>query len=314
MQINTGAPIPTGADAVVPVEHTDTGKTDGRVVIHRSSTPGTYITRQGTYASADTPVLQAGTLLTPVEIGVAATAGAAHVVAYRRPTVAVLVTGDELVGVDQRPKGAQIRNSNQYALKALISGAHAEAVDLGVAGDDRAAIRAKIEEGLRRDILCISGGISMGAFDFVPEVLAECGADLHVRKIAIKPGRPTIFATTRSGSAIFALPGNPISSLIGFELLVRPALAAMQGRPDEIPPIVRATLHGSVPATGGRRAYRPARVRTEDGRLTAHALSWHGSGDSIGVATANAFIMRPPDTVAASDGDEVSVILLDRLA
>lgn len=314
MQINTGAPVPAGADAVVPVEETERTGSDNEVLIRQSVSRGEYITPRATYTAAGAAVLHPGTLLTPVEIGVAATVGAARVRVHRRPSVASLATGDELVAIDQTPVGAQIRDSNQYALAAMIASAQAEPFDLGVAGDDRDALRVKIVEGLRRDVLCITGGISMGTFDYVPEVLLSCGATFHIHKMATKPGRPTIFATMPDGTAIFALPGNPLSALVGFELLVRPALAAMQGRSGETPPIVRATLCGSVPKTGSRRAYHPARVRaTDDGRLAVHPLSWHGSGDSIGVATANAFIMRPPGTEAASDGDGVLVVLPGRL-
>lgn len=252
--------------------------------------------------------------MTPLAIGAAAAAGAARVTVYRRPSVAVLATGDELIEIDRRPSGASVRNSNQYLLEALILSAHAEPVLLGVARDDRVALREKIEAGLRSDVLCITGGVSAGAFDFVPEVLEACGARFHIRKMAIKPGRPTIFATTPAGRSIFALPGNPASALVGFELLVRPALAALEGRPGEVQVPVRATLRGSIPAAGERRRFVPARgVVGEDGGWKVEVLSWHGSGDSFGMATANALIVRSPGAAAVSDGAVVSALSLDRV-
>jgi molybdopterin molybdotransferase len=154
----------------------------------------------------------------------------------------------------------------------------------------------------------------MGAFDFVPEVLKQCGAVFHIQKMAIKPGRPVIFATAPTGTLIFALPGNPVSAFLVFELVVRPALAALQGRVGEVPPLVRATLRGAVAPTTNRRTYLPARVRVDrDGRWETEPLSWQGSGDSFGMARANAMIMRPPEADGLKSGDTVSVILLERI-
>ena len=153
----------------------------------------------------------------------------------------------------------------------------------------------------------------MGAYDFVPEVLISLGAKFHIHKMAIKPGRPSIFATMPDGTPVFALPGNPISALVGFELLVRPALAAQQGRIGVLPRMISATLKGSVSAAHDRRTYVPARALVDDrGQWLAETLSWHGSGDALGVATANALIVRPPRSESAADGAVVSFMLLDR--
>ncbi|MGB2986645.1 MAG: gephyrin-like molybdotransferase Glp [Phycisphaerae bacterium] len=313
MQINTGAPIPPGADAVVCVEHTGPAPSGEDVLIRKAVKPGEFVTPRATYISAGQVVLEAGTRLMPVEIGAAASAGIDRVMVYRRPTVAVLSTGDELIEIDRKPTGAQIRNSNQYLLVALVTAAHAEPIVLGVARDNREAIREGIIEGLRSDVLCITGGVSMGAFDFVPEALEQCGAAFHIRKMAIKPGRPIIFATMPDGTLVFGLPGNPASALVGFELLVKPALAALEGRGRAVPPVVRATLQGSIKPTSDRRTFLPARARVkEDGEWAVETLSWHGSGDSFGMVTANALIMRPPAAGAVTTGDTVSMILLDR--
>ena len=313
MQINTGAPLPPGADTVARVEITELTGTGEAVLIRESVPPGKFVTPRATYTSAGQTVLEAGTRLTALAIGAAATAGAARVTVYRRPKVAILVTGDELVEIDRRPVGAQIRDSNRHLLAALITSAHAEPVALATARDDRESLREQILSGLGSDVLCITGGVSMGAFDFVPEALEACGARFHIRKMAIKPGRPTIFATTPAGTLIFGLPGNPASAFVGFELLVRPALAALEGRPGAVPPCVRATLRGSVQSTTDRRAFVPARAFVGDhGEWVVETLSWHGSGDSFGMAAANALIVQPPKTDAVTSGADVSILLLDR--
>lgn len=313
MQINTGAPLPPGADAVARVEITELTGTGEAVLIRESVPPGKFVTPRATYTSAGQTVLEAGTRLTPLAIGAAATAGAARVTVYRRPKVAILATGDELVEIDRRPVGAQIRDSNRHLLAALITSAHAEAAAITTARDDRESLRDQILTGLGSDVLCITGGVSMGAFDFVPEVLEACGARFHIRKMAIKPGRPTIFATAPTGTLIFGLPGNPASAFVGFELLVRPALAALEGRRGAVPPSVRATLRGSVQPTTNRRTFVPARALVgDDGEWAVETLSWHGSGDSLGMAAANALIVQPPKTDAATNGAAVSIHLLDR--
>lgn len=314
MQINTGAPIPAGADAVVRVEHTVKAPDANLVEIRETVAAGKFITARGTYRGAGETALDARTLLTPLEIGVAASVGAARIKVYAKPTVSVLATGNELVGIDQVPEGPQIRNSNQPLLDALIRSAHAAPVLLDTASDDREVLRGLIQEGLRSDMLCVTGGISMGAFDFVPEVLISLGATFHIHKMAIKPGRPSIFATMPDGTPVFALPGNPISALVGFELLVRPALAAQQGRSGVLPRLVSATLKGAISAIRDRRTFVPARASVDDrGQWVAETLSWHGSGDALGVATANALIVRPPRADRAADGATVSIMLLDRL-
>jgi molybdopterin molybdotransferase len=313
MQINTGAPIPRGADAVVCVEHTEAMPSNDEVLVREAVRPGEFITRRGAYVSVGQTVLMVGTKLTPVDIGAAASAGRARVQVYRRPTVAVLSTGDELIEIDRRPAGSQIRASNESMLEALVTAAHAEPVLLKSVGDRREAIRSGITEGLRSDVLCITGGVSMGAFDLVPDVLEECGCSLHIRKVAIKPGRPAVFASGPDGTPVFALPGNPASAFVAFELLVRPALAVVEGRRGAPPAMARATLRGSIKPTGDRRTYLPARARVEeDGQWVVERLSWQGSGDPFGIATADALIMRPPGAAAVAHGETVSVHLLDR--
>ena len=310
-RINTGAPIPPGADAVVRVEETECGAT-GDVVEIRSSVPtGRFITPRAEYVRAGDTILTPGTRLTPLAIGAAATAGAHEVSVFRRPSVAILGTGDELVEIDRTLTGAQIRNSNQYLLEAMVTAEGAEPVILGTAHDDRDALRRKISLGAESDVLCITGGISMGAFDFVPEVLEALGATFHVRKMAIKPGRPTIFATLPDATPVFALPGNPASAFVGFILLVKPALAVIEGRSATGPRFIEARLDGAIGAVRDRRTFLPARAsRSSDGGWVAKPVSWHGSGDAFGMATADALIMRPPHAGAANSGDTVMILPL----
>lgn len=310
MQINTGAPIPSGADAVVRVEDTERTDSAGDVRINALVEAGRFITKRGTYIRRGAEALSVGTCLTAIEIGVAATCGAGRVVVHRRPRVGVLVTGDELIEIDRAPTGAQIRDSNQWILASLVRSAHAEPVLLGRARDDREALRAAIERGRGCDVLCITGGVSMGEFDFVPEVLASLGATLLIRKMSIKPGRPVHVAQWADGGMVFALPGNPISALVGFELLVRPALALLEGRTCFARPMW-ARLSGPIGANRARRAYVPARAWVDDGgRLRVERLSWHGSGDPFGMVSANALIVRDPHAGAANSEDEVPILRL----
>lgn len=312
MQINTGAPVPPGADAVVRVEDTELSSDRSSVVVKLAARKRQSITDRATYVSAGSTVLKAGSKITALEVAVAATAGAARVTVYRQPKVAILVTGDELIDVDERPSGAKIRNSNEPMLEALVRAAHAESIMLGVARDDRNDLRTRIEQGLSADVLCITGGVSMGEFDFVPEVLAELGVEVGFQKMIIKPGRPVLFAKSKRGTLIFALPGNPVSAFVGFHLLVRPALAAMHGRTTMDANQTAARLIGSMKATENRRSYWPGTARTDaDGAWEVTPLLWHGSGDVFGMAGANCLIMRPPGAPAVGEGGSVMIQFLE---
>ncbi|MEK6676502.1 MAG: gephyrin-like molybdotransferase Glp [Planctomycetota bacterium] len=313
IQINTGAPIPSGADVVIRVEETELVENGTKVRIGSSGSVGQFITKKGAYAKHGQVVLRAGQRLTPLEIAIAASVGADRVSVYKRPRIAVISTGDELVEVNQTPLGAQIRNSNGALLEALAVSVDAEAVSLGSVKDDPRAIRAILQRAMECELVCLTGGVSAGEFDFVPRVLEEIGATVRIRKMAIKPGRPVVFATGPKGQLIFGLPGNPISAFVGFELLIRPALAAMQGRSGEVRRGFRAKLVGAIKATTGRRSYWPGRAFVgDDGGWRVEALSWMGSGDPFGMSGANALIEREPNSVEAKDGNGVSVILLNR--
>lgn len=314
MQINTGAPLPPGADAVVPVEDTQLDEASRTVTVGGAYPTGKHITPRATYVRAHDRVLKAGMRIGPAQVAVAATAGAAEVTVYRRPSVAVLATGDELVHHSQKPTGAQIRNSNSPMLEALLRADGVRVISLGVATDNRETLHEKITAGLEHDCLCITGGVSMGQFDFVPEILNQCGVRFAFQKVAIRPGKPTAFGVTGSGKCVFALPGNPISAYVGYLLFVRPALAIIQGQRDVFPATIGATLDGNQAPTGNRDSFWPAKVTVGDsGNLIAQPLKWSGSGDPFGMAGANAFIVRPAQSPAADTGVGVQVMMLETL-
>jgi molybdopterin molybdotransferase len=310
VQINTGAPVPEGADAVVPVERTECADS-GQVHIRAKVTRGQHVEPRAAYVRAGAAVIGARTRLRPSHIAVAAAAGAAEIPVYRKPRVAILVTGDELVDVSRVPQGSEIRNGNGPMMAALVREAHAAPIELGVVGDDKRLLDRAIRQGLKADLLCISGGVSMGAFDFVPEVLADCGVRTLVRKIRLKPGKPTTIGVADSGTGVFALVGNPIGCFVGFRLFVCMAIEALEGRAGMRARLITARLEGRCPPTSERETYLPARAGIDArGELLAEPLSWHGSGDPFGFSDADALIVRRPGAGVAEIGDAVSIILL----
>lgn len=311
VQINTGAPLPPGADAVIRVE--DTTVADDRVTLNAAVTAGKNVTERGKYVSAGDAVLKAGTRLGPVELGVAASAGAANVVVSRKPAVAIIGTGDELVDVSVKPTGGQIRNSNSPMMRALAEQAGGRCVDLGTVSDDVASLERAICKGLESDFLCLSGGISMGEFDFVPATLEKLGVRFLVRKVAMKPGKPTIIGVHESGCRVFALPGNPLSTFVAFWLFVRPVVNGFLGLADAGLNWVSAMTVETLPATTGRESFWPGKMGLgDDGVLTVRRHAWQGSGDLFGFAGANALIRRSPNQPELNIGERVQMLMLER--
>src|SRR5262249_10325649 len=265
-RIMTGAPLPDGADAVIMVEQTD--ERDGIVSIKQPVKAGDSVHTIGQDIARGELVLPPGTPLGAAEIGLLGTVGRVRVAVYGRPLVAVLATGDEVHEPDVAASVGGIRDSNRYALMAAAREAGCETISLGIARDDKAVQRAAILEGLERaDVLLTSGGVSMGTRDLIKPLLAELGT-VHFGRIAFKPGKPTTFATVRDKLA-FGLPGYPVSSLVSFEVFVRPALRRMQGdaRPERVR--VRVVLRDPIQASGDRPEYQRAIVSWEDGHLVA---------------------------------------------
>lgn len=309
MAITTGAPVPAGADAVQMLEHSQRSPDGRRITIQRVAVPGENIVPRGLEAAAGQKVLEAGRRLGPAEIAVLAMFGCSQVAVWQRPRVALLVTGDELVEVEQTPLTGQIRNSNAYSLAGQLKCFGIEPDYLGIARDDPAELRRKVEEGLDRDVMVISGGASVGPYDLVKMVFGELGIEIVFARVAIRPGRPTIFAR-KGKTLIFGLPGNPVSSFVSFENFVRPVIGRMCGfaRPDL--PRIEGELQGTMEQAWGRTSFLPAIVSWECGSWKINPLPWKGSGDIIGFSRSNALVIFPRDRGLMARGERVEALLL----
>lgn len=297
--IMTGAPLPPGADTVVPVERATplagAGGAPTRVRLPGPVRPGDCVARRGEQVATGAVVARAGATVTPAVVGVLATAGAARVAVAARPTVAIVCTGDELVSADARPGPAAIRDGNGHTLAAQARRAGAVATYLGIVRDDPAALREAFATGLAYDVLLVSGGVSLGDRDLVPEALLSAGVTPRFHRWAVKPGGPLWFGA-RGDTLVFGLPGNPAATFVGFELLVAPALAVRLGRSFAPRATVRAAFAGRLPAPGPRRQFVPVRlVAASVGApgLVATPVRSLGSGDPFALAAADGFAVVP---------------------
>lgn len=301
--IMTGAPVPAGVDFVVPFEWAE--RTAEHVTLNEIKW-GPNIAAQGSHIRQADVVASAGQVLTPAALGALASAGAAQVTVAARPRVAILGTGSELVPIDEAPGPGRIRNSNAYALAGQARRVGAVPIDLGFAVDDRAALAAKVAEGLEADVLLLSGGVSMGDFDLVPSVLAEAGVEQVFHRWSVQPGGPLWFGVGRSAKGdttlVVGLPGNPAATFVGFELLVVPALRAFVGLPVTERRTLRARYEGDWGKPKPRRRYRPVTLASQaDGVLVARPMAWRGSGDPFVFATADGLVVLPEDTPAPEE-------------
>jgi molybdopterin molybdotransferase len=305
--IMTGAALPRGADAVQPVEkarqHGD------RVTILTAVRAGAHFAPRAAEASEGEVVLEPGRLIGPAEIAVMATFGVRRPLLIRRPSVAVLSTGDELVEVSEEPGPGQIRNSNALSLASQVRSLGIEPESLGIARDNRDDLRERIGAGLTRDVLVLTGGVSMGAYDLVPPVLQELGLEILFTRVAMRPGKPTLFAR-RGRTLVFGLPGNPVSTFVAFENFVRPALGRLCGFRSPELPRVRGELQGDMRQTPGRTAYLPACSRYADGRWAVTPLPSKGSADIIGFSRADSLVIFPSELSQLRPGDSVEALLL----
>jgi molybdopterin molybdotransferase len=308
VQVMTGAPVPAGATAVQPVEKTR-AVDRGRVEILETVATGANIARRGAEVAAGDVVLSAGRAIDPATVAVLAAVGRPRVRVGRRPTVAVLVTGDELVDVWDAPPRGRIRNSNGYALLAQAAWAGAEARALGVVPDQRDRIAEAVRQGFASDVLVISGGVSAGAYDLVEEVLERFDVGLLFTKVSIKPGAPMVFGR-RGDKLVFGLPGNPVSAQVTFDVFVRAALLRMQGARVVSRPRVEVELREPMTNRSGRTNHLPARVRVEDGRLVAAGVRSAGSADVVAHAAANALVVLDAGRVQAAAGERAPALLL----
>jgi molybdopterin molybdotransferase len=308
--IMTGAPVPEGADAVEMVEESREGPDE--VVLLSSVGPGQNVAPQGAEVRRGDVVLRSGTRLDAAAVAVAATVGKTRLLVGRRPTVSVAATGDELVHPSETPGPGQIRNSNGFSLVAQCRSVGIEALSLGVAQDSESSLRTFIQRGLETDVLLLSGGVSMGRYDLVEKVLSELGVEILVDAVALKPGKPLVFGVGDGGKLVFGLPGNPVSTMVTFELFVRTALARLEGAPDPVREILRARLLDSLTNRGPRRAYLPGWLRADDdGDLVAEPIPTKGSADIVAFSKSNALLIVPEDQDGLESGETVSVYPLD---
>jgi len=312
ISIMTGGAAPARADAIVMVEYTS--RSGSRVEVARAVSAGENIVPQGAEAKRGDKLLEPGTRLSYAEIAVAASVGRSRVLVHSKPRVAVLSTGDEVVDVDVLPGPTQIRNSNSYSLAAQILAAGGEPILLPVAPDEPTRLRELLTEGLEADMLLIAGGVSMGKYDLVEQVLSELKAEFFFTGALIQPGKPIVFGSVPSGEAhqrkyFFGLPGNPISTMVTFGLFGRPLISALAGATPQKLVFVHAKLKTAIKTKIGLRRFLPATISGEFEQSDVELIGWQGSGDIASAAHANCFVVVPPDRERIEAGGWVPVLL-----
>jgi len=323
--IMTGAPVPHGADAVVMVEYTSAQ--GDSVGITRGAASGENIVARGAEAKRDSLLLDRGTRLNETAVALAASVGRSRLQVFARPRVAVLTTGDEIVEVAAAPGPTQIRNSNSYSLAVQIQEAGGEPVLLPIAPDEPHKLRQLIEQGLQSDLLIMTGGVSMGRYDLVEQVLAEMQAEFFFTGAKIQPGRPVVFGRVPCSSCgsgcldrpeasaspshkyFFGLPGNPISTMVTFELFARPMLEALAGMSPHPLAFLHARLKSEIRVNIGLRRFLPAILSDEYAAAQVELVPWQGSGDIAAQARSNCYIVIPPDRERIPAGEWVAVML-----
>lgn len=306
VQIMTGAAVPDGADAVVMIEHTS--RDGDSVRFERAAQPGQNIVPRGSEAKRGETILSLGMRLGYAELALAAQVGATQLRCARKPRVAILSTGDEVVSVDQQPGAFQIRNSNSVSLAAQVRLAGGEPILLDNAADRIDDLRGKISRGLQQDVLVLSGGVSMGKYDLVETVLKNLGAQFYFDAVAIRPGRPAVCGK-RGDSFVFGLPGNPVSTMVTFELFVVPAIDLLNGAPARDLPLVEARLGAALNEKPGLTHFLPARVEWRGTTPEVRALPWQGSGDVAALARANCFLVVAADRGQVKVGETMPILL-----
>lgn len=305
VEIMTGASIPQGADAVVMIEHTQ--RESRTITLDRPVPAGDHIVPRGSEARTGSLLVAPKTRLGYAEMALAAQAGATRLEVFAAPRLAILSTGDEVVDARTKPGPLQVRNSNGISIEILARTAGAETLQLGNAPDEKGALRAAMERGLEADILVLSGGVSMGKYDLVEQVLADLGAQFCFTGVSIRPGRPAVFGTCRN-KLVFGLPGNPVSTMVTFELFVLPAVDVFNGANARPLPIFRAKLATPVREKGLMTHFLPARIEWEGREARLTQLPWQGSGDIVALALANGFLVVGPERPEIAAGDWVDVL------
>ena len=313
--IMTGAPVPSGADAVVMVEHTSLRHP--QVEVARSVAAGENIVPRGAETRAGSLLIGRGVRLNEAAIALAASVGKSQLGVYRRPRVAVLTTGDEIVDINATPGPTQIRNSNSYSLAVQIRRAGGEPVLLAVAPDKADGLRSLIEEGLKAHLLLLTGGVSMGRYDLVEQVLAELHAEFFFTGAKIQPGRPVVFGRCGTNATVrerpqtyfFGLPGNPVSTMVTFELFARPMLEALAGQSPRKLLFLHARLRKEIRTKTGLKRFLPAILSGEFEDSQVELVAWQGSGDIAATARANCYIVIPDNREHLPAGEFVGVML-----
>lgn len=306
-KIMTGAPVPREADAVVMVEKTEPAG-DGKVRILKAAIREENICIMGEDLERGDIGVSAGSLIRAQEAAILASIGGAHVRVYPPPEATIISTGDELVPFADKPGPGKIRDSNSVSVAARLARLGVKVKSHGIVRDDLAELRESIENGLSSDLLIVSGGVSMGDFDLVPAAMREAGIELFFEKVAVKPGKPTVFGR-RDGTTVFGLPGNPVSSLVIAELLVVPAVREMIGAAEPLPTRTKAMLTEPMKHKGDRDSFVPVRMVFADGWFV-EPVEYHGSADIIGFARGNALAMLPKGVKRIEDGEKLEVITL----
>ena len=307
IRIMTGAPIPKGADTVLKVE--DTEHTPDSVRVFKAEQQGANIRPQGEDVKKGDCIIAKGTQIRPGEAGMLAILAKSFLFAYQRPRVAILSTGDELADLDERFSEEKIINSNSYGIAAAVPEAGGIPFLLGIARDTPEALKEKISHGLTADILVLSGGVSMGDYDFTKTVFHELGAEMNFWKLAIRPGQPLAFGKIQ-GKLAFGLPGNPVSSMVTFEQLVRPAMLKMSGHRSYGRPVVQAVFLEKFSKRTDRRHFLRGVLTQEEGVFKVRTTGAQGSGILTSMVKANCLIDIPVEVERVNPGDLVSVQLL----
>jgi molybdopterin molybdotransferase len=305
IQIMTGAAVPGGTDAVVMIEFTE--RSGDKITFHRAASTGQNIVKKGSEARSGDIALKPGLRLGFAELALAAQVGAAEILCARRPRVAILSTGDEVVPVTEMPGPFHIRNSNSVSLAAQVRLACGEPVAIGNALDRVDDLGAKIELGLKEDILVLSGGVSMGKYDLVETVLKSLGAEFYFDAVAIRPGKPTVFGRCRD-TFVFGLPGNPVSTMVTFQLFVTPAIDVLGGAHPRPLSLLEANLTKTLHEKPGLTHFLPGHFEWTGISPEVCPLTWQGSGDIAALTHANCFIMVPADRQDIPAGEKVSVL------
>jgi len=308
-EIMTGAPLPAGSNAVVMVENTERVSANS-VRILRGVRENEGLLRLGAEARQGEQILRSGRRIGLADLGLLAGNGKSTVLVSAKPNVAVIATGDELVEVEETPKPGQIRNSNSYTICAQVEEAGARPTALGIARDDLGDLRHKIRQGLEQDILIVSGGVSMGKYDLVEKVFAEFGVEVLFDRIAMKPGKPTVFGH-RGQTYVFGLPGNPISTMVAFHMFVRPLILFLLKAENTAPKVLEAKLEAPAKCDPERAALIRALVRFDGGQYWIRPAPWKGSSDLVGLSRANALIMIPRRSGTLESGQNAQFLLME---